>query len=134
MLTDLAFSERLLNLLKLKTELLPQEVELVKLGRHFAVGEAVVVVGRNHQENIKISAIAKELGLPTLEVGGAMGPTTAIWGKAAKTVTRDAALLTARYSDAPKGQNCHVSVTSGKNVEKLQVIAPQDNAFLQKKR
>jgi tRNA U34 2-thiouridine synthase MnmA/TrmU len=126
LLTDREFSKRLAEFV-FSRDFAPQHAELAKLGRHFLMKGAVIIVGRNHQENIKIGALAKELGYPTLEVSGFMGPTTAITAaKPGKTLCKAAALLTARYSDAPKGGKCVVLVRSGKKVEKMAVIAPLD--------
>lgn len=194
LLTDESFSARLAGILRLRPDAGPDETGLAKLGRHFPIGvgtkkdtsaasksakepvakcKAIIIVGRNHQENIKIAALAGRLGLPTLEVDGVMGPTTTIIsvkpaasartakasvtkGKAQvkpshrsksesepvtkgaaqipKPICRAAALLTARYSDAPKGQECSVCVKSGKKLSRMAVMAPQDTGFLLKKR
>jgi len=139
LLTDASFSERLAALLRQKSDLKPEEVELARLGRHFPLGKAVIIVGRNHRENLRIQALARKLELPTLEAEGVMGPTTAILAAknkalVPKSICRDAAMLTARYSDTPKGRECSVCVKSGKKLSRIRVIAPQDTGFLLKKR
>ncbi len=134
LLTDKEFSVRLLEFLW-RPDFSPNYIELARLGRYFFISrhKAIVIVGRNHQENIRLQALAKRLKLPALEVKGFMGPTTLITGKkASRAALRAAAMLTARYSDAPKGGKCTVLVKSGKNVSKTEVIAPHDTSFLGK--
>jgi len=135
LLTDASFSERLAGILRLYPNAKPDEIELAKLGRHFPIGKVIIIVGRNHQENLKIQALAKALKLTTVEAEGVMGPTTVMVSKKpAKPATIAAALLTARYSDAPKGLECSVCVKCGKKMSHIRIIAPQDTGFLLKKR
>jgi tRNA U34 2-thiouridine synthase MnmA/TrmU len=132
-LTDVELSRRLLALMEGGKDISPEKVELVTLGRHFSVSGAVIIVGRNHEENVKLGQLAKLLRLTTAEVDDVMGPVTVIVSpKPKKPLCRAAAMLTARYADTVKGAKCAVSVKSGNKVEKIVVIAPQDTDFLAK--
>lgn len=138
LLTDKEYSSRLTRLTGKKKSISREEIELAKLGRHFSCGNDIVIVGRNHQENLRLASFAMKLKLPVLEAEGYMGPATLIVSKGRaeppKTTYRDAALLTARYSDAPKGRKCTVLAKSGEKLAKIRVIAPHDTAFLGKNR
>lgn len=133
LLTDTEFSKRLIGLIAKGKAFSFERIELARLGRHFRLGKTVIIVGRNHQENIMIKALAESMDLPTLEANVFMGPTTVLTAKRpAKTLLKAAAMLTARYSDAPKCRKCRILVKSGKKVSKISVIAPVDNAFFEK--
>jgi len=73
LLTDPEFSKRLKELIA-HQELNLENIELLKTGRHFRISpEAKLVVGRDEEENRKLSGLAREndyLFMPTEEVAG----------------------------------------------------------------
>lgn len=102
LLTDPRFADRLREHLELEGRLTVMDVALLKIGRHFRIGKAKVVVGRNEEENNKLLLIAGEhSNLTAMEVSDYMGPVTIISGKADPEIIRVAAGITVRYSDAP---------------------------------
>ncbi len=75
LLTDLEFGKRLKELLKKYPKFNGNDVELLKLGRHFWEGKIKIIVGRNHQENLKIKKLAKK-GDILIEMENYPGPLT----------------------------------------------------------
>jgi tRNA-specific 2-thiouridylase len=102
LLTDPRFADRLREHLKHEGKLTAMDVALLKIGRHFRVGKAKVVVGRNEEENNKLLLIAGEhSNLTAMEVSDYMGPVTIVSGKANPEIIHMAAGITVCYSDAP---------------------------------
>ncbi len=114
LLTDREFSRRLGNMLDLRGNLNPDYIELLKLGRHFRYGKNIIIVGRNHEENLKLLEIAGREKIPHMEAKNYMGPITVVLGKPSKRVIQRAAPLTARYSDAPKNKQIEVILKKGR--------------------
>ena len=86
------------------------DIDLLKIGRHFRLDEETkFVVGRNKDENEMIKAIALP-GDMLLEARDHLGPVSILRGKNAKSHVEFAASVTLRYSDAPKNQDCVVTV------------------------
>ncbi len=92
------------------------DVDLLKIGRHFRLDEKTkLVVGRNKEENEMIKAIA----LPNdilLESRDYMGPVSILRGDNAKDHVGFASSITLRYSDAPKDKEGFVRVNKEKEV------------------
>ncbi len=61
LLTDPGFSERMRELMDRVPDFDRLDVELIKLGRQFFVGDTLIVLGRRHEENLRL----RELALPT---------------------------------------------------------------------
>jgi tRNA U34 2-thiouridine synthase MnmA/TrmU len=100
LLTDPQFGKRLKELLKNYPKFNGNDVELLKLGRHFWEGKAKIVVGRNHQENLKIKKLAQKKDI-LIEMKNYPGPTTLIrsyGGKISKEILEKAKNLTKFYS------------------------------------
>ena len=61
LLTDPAFADRMKDLMGHKRNFEVNDVELLKVGRHFRLEEKVkLIVGRNKEENDKLSALARK--------------------------------------------------------------------------
>lgn len=60
LLTDLEFSKKISELLIFWPDCDGNDVKLLKLGRHFWVGENKIIVGRNEQENDEIKRLAQK--------------------------------------------------------------------------
>jgi hypothetical protein len=94
LLTDPEFSERLGDALKHGEE----DIELLKLGRHFRTESgAKIVVGRNKEENRRIRELARE-GDKIVEIIDFPGPTVLL-RNGNNEDTEIAASLALRYSD-----------------------------------
>lgn len=102
LLTDPGFSQRMRDLLdNLNGALTLDEVQLLKVGRHFRVTSDVkAVVGRDEVENTKLLA-RRRPGDWVLELAGDTGPVTLLRGaesNGSEDHLRLAAAITARYS------------------------------------
>lgn len=99
LLTDAGFSNRLKDLLK-TGELNLNNVELLKLGRHFRIAqEAKLVVGRDEKENGQLVNLAREndyLFFPNHELAG---PTALGRGNFNSDLLKLSCSITCRYCD-----------------------------------
>lgn len=104
LLTDVKFSKRLKELLG-HEGYVREDIELLKLGRHFRLGPKLkLVVGRNMEENKKLleSALASDAILrPQRPVKGPVG---LLRGEMSETAWEEAAGILARYCDNDGGQ------------------------------
>ncbi|MGE5544058.1 MAG: tRNA 4-thiouridine(8) synthase ThiI [Bacillota bacterium] len=102
LLTVENFSKRLRHLFQHKPEVKPQEIEVLKHGRHFPLdSRAIMVVGRNANENEVLLKLAEPADY-LLKVTTHPGPTTVLryFGDPEPDDIKWAASITARYSDA----------------------------------
>ncbi len=102
LLTDPQFSRRLRDYISHEGRPTVGDALLLRVGRHFRVGSARVVVGRDEEENRLLEALAERRGISRMRVLGYMGPTTLVLGEAGEEIITMAAAITARYSDAPR--------------------------------
>jgi len=101
LLCEKEFAIRLRDLLKNDKEISYNDIELLRLGRHFRIDGIKVIVGRNEQENKQIERLADKSDL-LLEPKEIVGPTTLIRSKISidKEIIKKASEITARYSDS----------------------------------
>ena len=105
LLTDLEFGEKLKQLFEKYPKCNENDIELLKLGRHFwcEAGERIkIIVGRNHEENLRIKKLARKTDI-VMEMKNYPGPTSLIrnYAKKKKILTKDlerAKFLTKYYS------------------------------------
>lgn len=102
LLTDPQFALRLKDFLKYSCKLTLKDVVLLKLGRHFRIGNCKIIVGRNSEENEALLTIAKRENKPHLEVINYMSPIVLLEGSNVDNIVEEAARIAIRYSDAPK--------------------------------
>ena len=108
LLTDLEFGKKLKELLQKYPGFNGNDVQLLKLGRHFWEGKIKIVVGRNHQENLGIEKLVKKKDF-LIEMKNYFGPTTLIrnyYGKkkTPQKVLERAKFLTKHYSTKSRNQ------------------------------
>jgi tRNA-specific 2-thiouridylase len=125
LLTDPEYARRLKGFLRERGSLTWNEAELLKHGRHFQVGGARIVVGRNEGDNRALTGLARRMGLARLEVLGYPGPLTVILsrGRLRRGVVEAAAGLTARYSDFPGRGPVEVEARKGRSRRVLEARA-----------
>lgn len=99
LLTDKEFAARLRDLFSYRRRVRLHDVALLKIGRHFRVGENKIIVGRNEAENKTLLSF-DDGKLTYLEVPNCGSPVTVLQGRPTKKTLIIAAKLTARYSDA----------------------------------
>ncbi len=99
LLTDPAFSRRVKDLIKYKSDFDLNDVVLLKLGRHFRLSpQAKLIVGRNEKENNSLLNLAKKDDLCLYPVK-IKGPTGILRGKLIEELICTCAGIIARYSD-----------------------------------
>jgi len=128
LLTDPRFAERLREHLKHEKRLSLQDVELLKIGRHFRIGEAKIIVGRNKKENEKLTSIAKKNSLAYMEVVDYVGPVTILVGKICSETVKKAAAITTRYSDALRNSTVKIRFSSkeGEQILETEMIKDEE--------
>jgi len=126
LLTDPRFADRLREHLRHKRRLSLRDAELLKVGRHFRIGNAKVIVGRNEEENQRLLSIAEKNDLAHVEVIGYMGPLTLIVGRAGPETFEKAAAITVRYSDSPKTATTKVRSTRRGKEKILEIVSIED--------
>jgi tRNA U34 2-thiouridine synthase MnmA/TrmU len=122
LLTEPSFAVKVKELME-HGELSWEEVELLKVGRHFRVGKCKLIVGRNQRENQELLKRVKE-GELILKVETAPSPVGLLKckGEEEREVLETAASIVARYSDAKNEPEVPVSVyRNGKLIEVLKV-------------
>jgi tRNA U34 2-thiouridine synthase MnmA/TrmU len=126
LLTDPNYSLRLKELLTYKKDPDFRDINLLRIGRHFRFSpECKIIVGRNHDENLKIRALANKEDY-LLRVEGCGSPLTLVTGRVTDKALSIAASLCARYSDAKHLPVVNVTVTT-ENV-KYHLQAPPANS------
>jgi len=102
LLTQENYSKRLRKMFSLKPDAEVIELELLKLGRHFYIGDGVLlVVGRNHTENERLGSLAAadDYLLKVNDRPGPLGLLRALNPDETANLELAAAIV-ARYSDA----------------------------------
>ena len=125
LLTDPGFSRKLMDFLKYSKTLSWDDVELLRLGRHFRLGKEKIIVGRRQEENLELKRLARKQGLGWMEVKKFMGPVAVVQGKS-KILLQKAAALTVRYSDAPEDWCVKLAFRKGKTKKVLESAAMQE--------
>jgi len=99
LLTDLEFGKRLKQLFEKYPKCEENDIEFLKLGRHFwdeAGGQIKIIVGRNHEENLRIKKLAKKTDI-IMEMKNYPGPTSLIRNYAKKKKILTKALERAKF-------------------------------------
>ncbi|MCX7778769.1 MAG: hypothetical protein N2259_00790, partial [Patescibacteria group bacterium] len=110
LLCDREFAKRLKTMLENFGNLDENDTKLLRLGRHFWLDKTLIIVGRNHEENLKLKKIAKK-GDILIELKDIPGPTTLVRGKMiVNKAIKAAELLTKKYSKKVKGRKRTFSV------------------------
>jgi len=114
LLTDSGFARRMRDLIKYKPNFTIDDAKLLKVGRHFRLGQsAKLVVGRDEEENNKLLSLAKDKDL-YFQPNEIKGPDGIGRGMFNKELLHTASSIIARYSDkdkddSPVGINCRKS-------------------------
>jgi len=98
LLTDENFANRMKDYLKFHKKPEIEDINILKIGRHFRYKNTKIIVGRNESENNKLLTLKKPNDL-ILEAKGVPGPITIVQEDYNKNSLKFAASLTLRYSD-----------------------------------
>ncbi|MBC7327597.1 tRNA 4-thiouridine(8) synthase ThiI [bacterium] len=110
LLTDPQFAKRLKDLMD-NDELSKDNVNLLKIGRHFRLGKGLkLVVGRNKEENQKLKELVREDDV-FLEAISHKGPDAILRGQVSEEDVELAGRILARYSDLGEGEKLRVKVS-----------------------
>ena len=123
-LTEPGFARRIRDLVEHHSDFDLNDVNLLKLGRHFRLSPgARTIVGRREEENRRIRVLARPGDL-LFEVQSWSSPLTLLRGEAGGGEIRQAAAITARYSDAPDDAVWVCYGTSSEAMEELIQVSP----------
>lgn len=98
-LCEKEFAKRLKDIFKYKKRIMPKDIELLKLGRHFRYKSNKIIVGRDELENKQLVVLKYKTDY-FFEVPNYGSPITLLQGKKTREAVNLAAELTAAYSDA----------------------------------
>lgn len=116
-LCEKEFAKKVKDILKYKKRIKPEDIQLLKVGRHFRIKNNKIIVGRDEMEN-KILMKIKYKADYVFEVPNYGSPITLLQGKKIKKSIQLAAKLTASYSDA-KGKKVLVKYGKEKPLKKI---------------
>jgi tRNA-specific 2-thiouridylase len=122
LLTEKAFSRRLKHLLGLFPNPEIFQIELLKFGRHFRLGQgAKLVVGRNKDENQRLFSLAAEKAV-ILKPVSVPGPTSVLTGLITPSEIELAIEITAAYSDSEAKASVEMAIC-GEKEERLPIAS-----------
>ncbi|NPV88176.1 tRNA 4-thiouridine(8) synthase ThiI [Coprothermobacteraceae bacterium] len=136
LLTDVAIARRLRRIFQHYKDVLdPSFLHISKIGRHFWVGQSLIVVARNESETNEIRKYTKQTDY-LLELADTAGPLTVVrsLSEPSPELLHLAALLTVRYSKARTEERVWVQIVKNDaSVEQRILVTPsQLNELLQK--
>jgi tRNA U34 2-thiouridine synthase MnmA/TrmU len=117
LLTYKEFAKKIRDLLYHNKRITRNDLELLKIGRHFRFKSNKIIVGRNEKENKKLLELKQETDY-IFEVPDIGSPITVLQGKKTRETIKKAAQLTARYSDAKE----KVKVKYGKKLKRTLIV------------
>ncbi|MFA6285524.1 MAG: tRNA 4-thiouridine(8) synthase ThiI [Parcubacteria group bacterium] len=115
-LTDKEYSKKLCELLENIKKPKPSDLELLRVGRHFWIGESLpagrqarIVLGRNHEENLTLKKIAEKKDI-LIEPRDIPGPTALLRGKESKNAFDHVRALLLNYTKNA-GDDLQIKIT-----------------------
>jgi hypothetical protein len=111
-LTDKEFSKKLEELLKNIKSIKKSDIDLLRLGRHFWIGKTRIILGRNHEENLRLKKLAEGNDI-LIEPKDIPGPTAFVRGRRTKAVLDFVKKLLLKYSKGA-GEDLQLKIISGK--------------------
>jgi tRNA U34 2-thiouridine synthase MnmA/TrmU len=130
LLTDPIISVRIEKLLKQNTEVEPEDVRLLAVGRHFTLSGGMLYVGRNSEDNRRLSGLVRA-GDHTLKAVDTPGPLVLYRGTPESGNLELAARITARYSDAKAQGAVKVCIRAKGGADKTVEVKPVDEVELE---
>jgi tRNA U34 2-thiouridine synthase MnmA/TrmU len=131
LLTDVSYSRRLRDLLAHNPNIDFNDLNLLKVGRHFRPdADTKIIVGRNEEENNKIEQCRRK-GQWIFEAKDCGSPLTLLMGDLTDANLELAASLTARYCDSKYLESVEITYFNGDNSHTI-FTSPQDDSVLEK--
>lgn len=110
LLTDPSFVGKVRDVFDHSRALNPRDFRLLKLGRHFRIGERTkVIIGRNDAEN-QLLEQAVQQGEATLRWNGGPSPLAALLGESSDQLIAQAGQVLLRYTKAEAGAEAEMDV------------------------
>jgi tRNA-specific 2-thiouridylase len=122
LLTHKEFASKVKDLFEHEENVTTRDIELLRIGRHFRAASSKIVVGRNEAENELLLEL-KNPGDYAFEVPGYGSPITILEQSREKEAIELAAKLTARYSDAARGEEVLVEYWNAEGKASI-VVSP----------
>ncbi|MDD2679330.1 MAG: tRNA 4-thiouridine(8) synthase ThiI [Candidatus Omnitrophica bacterium] len=130
LLTDINFSRRLKDLMAHR-QLSIENVELLKIGRHFRLSEqAKLIVGRNEGENKELEGRASNSDYLFMPDEALAGPTCLGRGEFNQELVRLSAGIACRYCDISAGQSARIIYHQKGASPAALAVLPLDEAAL----
>ena len=131
LLTVASFAERMRDLMKYTPDFGLNDVQLLKVGRHFRLSHsAKAVVGRDEDENKKLLALSSGEDI-LLQIVDFAGPLTVVRGRASVQNLLFSAAIAARYSKGVHENRVKVLVwNKGGTYKEELCVKPSDNEIL----
>ena len=131
LLTDPAFSLRAKDLFEHKETPTINDIDLLKVGRHFRFDQKIkFVVGRKKEENEIIKSLALTNDI-LFEARDHMGPISILRGDSLDRFEKFAAEITLRYSDAQKNEQSVVIIKKDNKNSDLLVSCATEPEYIQ---
>ncbi len=119
LLTDTGFARKLADLMRYEGEIKPEDIRLLKLGRHFRLApDARLIVGREEEENKKLEKLLNSRAI-FLYVPNTGSPNALLLGN--KELLKTAARIIARYSDKREEAVVEVCYKEKNKINKVKV-------------
>jgi tRNA-uridine 2-sulfurtransferase len=131
LLTELSFVGKIRDIFDHSDELNPRDFRLLKLARHFRIGERTkVLIGRNEAEN-ELLERALQPGEAFLRWGGGSSPTAALMGESSEELLARAGQVLLRYTKAEHGAPASVLVYCNGSEREITVDNALDEAAVE---
>jgi tRNA U34 2-thiouridine synthase MnmA/TrmU len=131
LLTDPGFAKRLKDLMRHHPDFTLNDIQLLKLGRHFRLHEqAKLVVGRDEKENTAILDLAREDDCLFAPAGNLAGPTALGRGNFAAGEIELCVRIVSRYSDLNGNKEAEIIVKKTAAAPQLYKALPLEQTWL----
>ena len=129
LLTDQNFSNRMRDYMIFNKNLLIEDINILKEGRHFRFHNTKIIVGRNEIENNILLRLKKPNDL-IMEVEDISGPITIVQGKISEDSLKFAASLTLRYSGSKASTGKVIYGKDYQNLTNSCIVERENNEIL----
>jgi len=120
LLTDPSFSKRLRDLINFNPNFNLEDVELLKIGRHFRINRSKLILGRNEEENKKLEKYEKY----TLLKPKSKGPVGIFIGE-----EKDLEIAIQILTSYCKDEKTIVEIIRNKNVKEVEVVKKDKSIY-----
>ena len=131
LLTEPSFVSKIRDVFNHADQLDPRDFRLLKIGRHFRIGDRTkVIIGRNEAENLTLEKAVRpgEAVMRWIDVSSPLGVVT---GRITPERLDKAAKIVLRYTKAAPGSECGVKVILDQTESRIEVIHEYDDARIE---